>query len=264
MKALFLGLFAFAPLVAGAASPPPAGAGAWIDLTHAFSAETIYWPTSDPFVQETVFAGRTEKGFFYTARKFSASEHGGTHLDAPIHFAEGRQHADELPLDRLIGPAVCVDVSGPCLANRDYQIAVGDLEAWEKKHGAIPDGAIVLLHTGYGRFWPNRKDYLGTDLRGPAGVAALSFPGLAPAAAEWLVQHRQIRAIGLDTASIDHGKSDKFESHVVLLNRNIPVFENVAHLDRLPPRGAQVIALPMKIKGGSGGPLRIVAWVPAK
>jgi kynurenine formamidase len=242
----------------------PSGGGTWVDLTHAFSSETIYWPTSDPFVLETVFAGRTPQGFFYVAKKFSASEHGGTHLDAPIHFAEGRQHADELPLDRLIGPAVCIDVSAACLARRDYEVTAADIESWEKKHGRIGDDAIVLLHTGYGRFWPDRKKYLGTDLKGPAGVAQLSFPGLAPAAAEWLVQNRKVRAVGLDTASIDYGKSQKFETHVVLLGRNIPVFENVAHLDRVPPTGSQVVALPMKIKGGSGGPLRIVAWVPTK
>jgi kynurenine formamidase len=120
------------------------------------------------------------------------------------------------------------------------------------------------LHTGYARFWPDLKKYLGTDVKGPAGVAQLSFPGLGPAAAEWLVQNRKVRSIGLDTASIDHGKSHKFETHVILLGRNVPVFENVANLDRLPATGAQVIALPMKIKGGSGGPLRIVAWVPEK
>ena len=264
MKTFLLSALAFTLAASPAlrAAPLPAGDGAWIDLTHEFSKDTIYWPTSDPFVLETVFAGRTEKGFFYTAKKFSASEHGGTHLDAPIHFAEGHQHADELPLDRLIGPAVCVDVSKACLANRDYQIAVADLEAWDSAHGRIPDDTILLLHTGYARFWPNKKTYLGTELLGPAGVAQLSFPGLAPAAAEWLVKNRRLRAIGLDTASIDHGKSDKFETHVILLGRNIPVFENVANLDRVPATGAHIIALPMKIKGGSGGPLRIVAWVP--
>lgn len=245
------------------AQPASSGAGSWVDLTHEFSSETIYWPTSDPFVLETVFAGRTEQGFFYVAKKFSASEHGGTHLDAPIHFAEGRQHADELPLDRLIGPAVCIDVSRRCLADRDYQVTRADFESWEKEHGAIPANTIVLLHTGFGGFWPDRKKYLGTDKRGPAGVAELSFPGLAPDAAKWLVEQRRIRAVGLDTASIDYGKSKKFETHVILLGGNVPVFENVARLDRVPARGAQIVALPMKIKGGSGGPLRIVAWVPA-
>jgi len=265
MKTLLLRLLALPALFAGlhAAPPPPSGDGAWIDLTHEFSSDTIYWPTSDPFVLVTTFAGRTEKGFYYMSKNFSASEHGGTHLDAPVHFAEGRQHADELPLDRLIGPAVCVDVSAACLANRDYEITAADLQAWEQANGPIPDGAILLLHTGYARFWPDKKQYLGTDQLGPAGVAALGFPGLAPAAAEWLVTNRKVRAVGLDTASIDFGKSDKFETHVILLGRNVPVFENVAHLDRVPARGASVIALPMKIKGGSGGPLRIVAWVPA-
>lgn len=262
-RALLLALASLA-LFARAQPPPASPGGSWVDLTHAFGKDTLYWPTDDTFVHETVFAGWTDKGFFYTSKKFRASEHGGTHLDAPIHFAEGRQHADELPLDKLIGPAVCLDVSAACAADRDHQISVADIQVWEKAHGTIPAHTIILFHTGFGRHWPDAKKYLGTDVRGAAGVALLSFPGLAPAAAEWLVQNRQPRAIGLDTASIDHGKSQKFQTHVILMGKNIPVFENVGHLDRLPAKGAHVTALPMKIKGGSGGPLRIVAWVPAK
>jgi kynurenine formamidase len=239
-------------------------AGKWVDLTYDLSAETISWPTSEPFQLDTVAAGITDKGYYYSAFKFCASEHGGTHIDAPVHFAKGRKTVDLLPLTQLIAPAVKVDVTQKARADRDYQISVADIEAWEKTHGRIPDGSIVLFQTGFGQYWPDPARYLGTSLRGPEGVAALHFPGLKPSAAAWLVANRHVRAVGIDTASIDHGPSRNYGSHVALMLLDIPAFENVAHLEQVPPVGAQVIALPMKIKGGSGGPLRIVAFIPDK
>jgi kynurenine formamidase len=236
--------------------------GQWIDLSYDLSAETVYWPTAEPFKLETVSAGITEKGYYYSAYKFCAAEHGGTHLDAPIHFAEGRKTIDQIPLSQLIAPAIKIDVSNKVAADRDYQISVEDLTAWESANGRIPDGSIVLLETGFGQYWPDRVKYLGTDKRGPEGVAELHFPGLHPVAARWLVDNRHISAVGLDTASIDYGQTQTFDSHVVLMSNNVPAFENVANLGQVPKVGAQVIALPMKIKGGSGGPLRIVAFVP--
>jgi kynurenine formamidase len=238
--------------------------GKWIDLTHDFSTETLYWPTAQQFVLETEFHGHTDKGYFYAANRYCASEHGGTHIDAPIHFAENRKTLDQLPIDQLTGASIVVDVSAKAQKDADYQIAVADLKAWEKTHGRIPAGAIILFNTGFARHWPDAKKYLGTDERGKSAVPKLHFPGLHPDAARWLVTERTIKAVGLDTASIDYGQSTLFESHRILSEKNIPAFENVAALDQLPTTGAYIIALPMKIKGGSGGPLRIVAWVPQK
>ena len=237
--------------------------GEWIDLTHSFSESTVYWPTDTVgFVHEELAYGPSEAGFFYASYRFGGAEHGGTHLDAPIHFAEGRQTADEIPLSSLIGPAVVVDVADSAGANADYQATVADLEAWEAAHGRIPAGAILLLRTGWGDRWADRAAYLGTELTGPEAVAELHFPGLAPEAAQWLVDNRDIAAFGLDTPSLDHGQSTDFRTHVILNSENIPGLENVANLDRLPESGAYVVALPMKIEDGSGGPLRIVAFVP--
>ncbi len=230
-----------------------------VDLTHSFSAETVYWPTAEAFQLEVEFAGRTEKGFYYSANSFCAAEHGGTHVDAPIHFAEGKPTVDEIPLERLIAPGVVVNVSRKARKNPDYLISRGDLLRWEGAHGRIPDGVILLLRTGWGAFYPDREKYLGTARRGSEAVPELHFPGLDPEAARWLVKNRRIAAIGLDTASIDHGPSQLFESHRILFKAEIPAFENVANLDRLPATGFQIIALPMKIAGGSGAPLRIVA-----
>jgi kynurenine formamidase len=240
----------------------PFTGGKWIDLTHDFSTNTIFWPTAEKFSLETEFHGHTPGGYFYAANRYRASEHGGTHIDAPIHFAEGGRTVDQLPIDQLTGTAVVVNVSIQAQRDADYRVAVADLKAWEEKHGQIPKNAIVLLNTGFARRWPDAKRYLGTDEKGQGAVAKLHFPGLHPDAARWLVSERAIKAVGIDTASIDFGQSTLFESHRVLFEKNIPAFENVAGLDQLPPRGAYVVALPMKIKGGSGGPLRIVAWLP--
>ncbi|HSE38414.1 MAG TPA: cyclase family protein [Blastocatellia bacterium] len=235
--------------------------GSWVDLSHDFSADTVYWPTAEPFKLTIVAAGKTDAGYYYSANQFSASEHGGTHIDAPVHFAESGDSVDRIPLDRLIGPAVKLDVSAKAKGDRDYLVSVADLETWETKNGKIPDDSIVLLQTGWSDHWNDRIKYLGTDKRGPEAVAELHFPGLAPDAARWLTENRKIKAIGLDTASIDYGQSTLFESHRTLMAQNIPAFENLNNLDRLPVKIAMVIAMPMKIRGGSGGPLRIIALV---
>jgi kynurenine formamidase len=230
-----------------------------IDLTYAFDSDSVYWPTAEQFKLETDFEGMTDKGYFYSAYRYSAAEHGGTHLDSPVHFAKGRFTVDQLPLERLMGPAIVVDVTAKCATDADYLVSVADFQNWERQNGKIQPGTIILLRTGFGKFYPNRQKYLGTDERGAAAVAKLHFPGLDPVAARWLTQSRAIKAIGLDTASIDRGQSTLFESHRILFEHNVPAFENVANLDQLPAKGFSVIALPMKIKGGSGGPLRIIA-----
>lgn len=236
--------------------------GEWIDLTYQFDKNTVYWPTSQPFGFDTVFAGMTDKGYYYSAFNIQGAEHGGTHIDAPVHFAQGKIPVDEIPIEQLVGDAVVVDVSERASGNPDYQVLVSDFEAWEKEHGPLPDGAIVLLRTGFGQYWPHAERYMGTAQRGAEAVSQLHFPGLHPDAATWLTTKRKIKAIGLDTPSIDYGQSTLFESHRILFAAEIPAFENVGHLDKLPAKGAWVFALPMRIKGGSGAPLRIVALLP--
>lgn len=255
---------ALAGLLACRTAPPPdlLGTGTWIDLTHDFSAEAIYWPTAKPFSLEVVSAQRTPAGYYYAANNFSAAEHGGTHLDAPVHFAEGRHTTDQVPLARLVGTAAVVDVSDRAAADRDYRLDPAALEAWETEHGAIGERTIVLVRTGWSDRWPDRLRYLGTARSGPEAVPELHFPGIDSSAARWLAA-RKVKAVGIDTPSIDYGQSTTFDTHRILFQENIPAFENVAYLDRLPATGAFVIALPMKIAGGSGGPLRIVAVVPS-
>lgn len=233
-----------------------------IDLSHTYSDETVYWVTAKEFRLDTVFEGQTDKGYYYSAYNFSTAEHGGTHIDAPIHFAEKGQTVDEIPLEKLMGSAIKIDVSKNAINNPDYLITIDDLKAWETKEKTpIPDGSIVLLQTGFSKYYPNKVKYMGTDERGEIAVKKLHFPGLSPEAAKWLVEQRAINAIGIDTPSIDYGQSEYFKSHVILLSKDIPAFENLTNLDQLPSLGFEVIALPMKIQGGSGAPLRIVAVI---
>jgi kynurenine formamidase len=231
-----------------------------VDLTHAFDEQTIYWPNNRPFRWEKTDWGITAGGYWYSAAMFSAAEHGGTHVDAPIHFGQGRWTLDQIPVERLTGPAIVLDVREACGANPDYELGPDDLRAWETAHGRIPEGAIVLMWTGWSARWPDAKRYLGTDT--PADARTFHFPGFSRTAAEFLVTQRTVRGVGIDTASIDPGRSQDFPAHRVFNGANVYALENVAGLEQMPGRGATLVALPIKIKGGTGGPVRIIALVP--
>ena len=234
----------------------------WVDLTHTFDSSTLYWPNNPTgFGLQPQSVGITPQGFYYSSYAYSAPEHGGTHLDAPVHFSEGKLTADRIPLVQLTGRSVVIDVSKQSAIDRDYQVTVEDVQAWETANGAIPDSSILLFRTGYGKYYPNRASYFGTTARGKEAIPLLHFPGISPQAAEWLVNNRVVKAVGLDTPSLDYGQSSDFKTHRILMDRNIIGFENLANLEQLPIKGAFVVALPMKIGGGSGGPLRIIAGV---
>ena len=249
-------------LASCATTTPSPPAGRWVDLSHDLAEDSVFWPTAEGFKHEVASYGPTPGGWFYSSYNLQLSEHGGTHLDAPIHFAEGRQTTDQIPLERLIGPAAVVDVSAASATNADYRFTVEDVLKWERENGHLPDGAIVLFRTGFDKRWPDAAAYLGTAERGPEAVAKLHFPGLSEELARFLVEQRDVAAVGLDTPSLDYGQSKDFVAHRILLGANIPGLENVAALEQLPPSGATVVALPVKIRGGSGGPLRIVAQLP--
>ncbi|HJR63863.1 MAG TPA: cyclase family protein [Gemmatimonadaceae bacterium] len=232
-----------------------------VDLTHPLNERTLYWPTSpSTFELERLAHGQTPGGYFYSANTFSAPEHGGTHLDAPIHFSERGQTSDQIPLDRLLGPAVVIDISAKTAANPDYRLTPDDVSEFERRHGRIGAGAIVLLRTGWSRHWPNRRAYFGDDT--PGDASKLHFPSYGVEAARLLVEQRRVAALGIDAASIDYGPSTDFMVHRIAAAANVPGLENLTALDQVPATGAIVIALPIKIEGGSGGPVRIVALVP--
>jgi kynurenine formamidase len=234
-----------------------------VDLTHAFGSRTLYWPTSPGgFRLDQLAFGQTPGGYFYSAYAFSTPEHGGTHLDAPIHFAAGGLTADRVPLEQLVAPAVVIDVSAKAAADPVYRLTREDVIAFERAHGRIARGTIVLLRTGWSARWPDRLAYFGDAT--PGDASRLRFPSYGAEAATLLVRERGVAALGVDVASIDYGPSTDFAVHRIASAANVPGFENLTGLDDLPATGALVIALPMKIEGGSGGPLRAIALVPRR
>lgn len=260
MKRPLIVLFLLAVPALGAQPAPDLATAEVVDLTHPYDDKTIYWPTSPSTFQLTELTkGRTPGGWFYSANSFCTPEHGGTHLDAPVHFGEGRRTADRVPVRQLIAPAVVIDVSRQASENSDYRLTAADVQAWEQRNGRIPAGAIVLLRTGWSARWPDRKRYLGDDK--PGDASNLHFPSYGEESAVLLVKERKVGALGVDTASIDHGPSKDFIVHQTAAAGEVPGLENLMDLDRLPETGAWVIALPMKIAGGSGGPVRVVALI---
>jgi kynurenine formamidase len=232
-----------------------------LDLTYSFDQNTIYWPTAEGFKWTKDAWGPSPGGYFYASASYGASEHGGTHIDSPLHFAEGHEGTDAIPVTRLIAPAIVIDVSAECERNPDYLVSADDIAHFEKAHGRIPQGSIALIRTGWGKYWPDAKRYLGTNEKGPGAVAKLHFPGISADASHIFVE-RKVSGVGIDTASVDYGQSKDFQTHRILYSKDIYGLENVAHLDQVPVTGALLIALPMKIKDGTGGPVRIVAVLP--
>lgn len=227
-----------------------------IDLTHALSATSPYWPNpaGNPFSHDTLAAHESGAPSMAT---YSTPEHHGTHLDAPIHGGDHQPSVDDLTAADLFGPAAVIDASGQAAADPDYLLAKQDLLDWEEEHGRLPEGVIVLMYTGWSRKWSDAEAYRNLDSEG-----RLHFPGFSEEAARFLIDERQIRGIGIDNMSVDYGLSNDFAVHRIVNGSGKFHLENVADLHLLPPTGAYLIVAPIKIEGGSGGQVRIFAVVP--
>lgn len=237
--------------------------GNLLDMTYVYDEETIYWPTAPPFVLKKGTWGINDKGYWYASNEYGASEHGGTHSDAPIHFAQNGRTIDQVPLEEWIGPAVKIDVTAKCGENRDYLLTVVDILNWEETHGRIPGKAWVIMYTGIDtKYYPDKLKVLGTEKSGEEALPELSFPGFSPESAEFLVNERNITGIALDTPSIDYGKSEMFEVHRIICGADKLALENIANLDKLPEAGATLYVIPMLIKDGTGAPARVFAVLP--
>lgn len=231
------------------------GKGKIIDLTYPLNEKTPYWPGEkySPFKFETI-ATIKDDGVF--SGKISMPEHIGTHLDAPNHFVAEQLSVDEIPIQRLFGPAVVIDIVSKVRKDPDYRLSPEDIKRWERAHGSIPPGSIVFLHTGWGRFWNNFDKYKNQDANG-----VLHFPGFSGPAATFLVKERNVRGLGIDTLSVDYGPSKDFVVHHITHKAGRYHIENVANLAKLPAKGAFIIVAPIKVEGGSGGPARVFALI---
>jgi len=225
-----------------------------LDLSYAINDKLVPWPGDEKFFEATVNASVEKNGYF--TRSFWMLEHYGTHLDAPAHFPPGKTTVDQIPVEQLFGPAVVIDVRAESGKNSDYQLAAARIEDWEKRHGRIPEGAIVLLRTGWASRWPDVRKYRNQDAQGK-----MHFPGFSAEAAKLLIQ-RKVSGLGCDTLSIDHGASSDYAVHHLALGAGLYQLENLADLSELPETGAFLIVAPIKLEGGSGGPVRVFALLP--
>lgn len=227
-----------------------------IDLTYPLNDKSPFWPGDNyqPFQLRTI-ATLEQNGVL--SKTFAMPEHFGTHLDAPCHFEKGQPSVEAIRSEDLFAPGVLIDITMQAETDADYRLTRSDIAAWEQAHGRIPDRAIVLLRTGWGRFWDRMARYRNQDATG-----RMHFPGFSAEAARWLVKERTVRGIGIDTLSIDHGPSKDFLVHHIVNGAGRYGLENVAHLDKLPPRDFFLIVAPIKIETGSGGPTRLFAVLP--
>src|SRR6266550_7605608 len=232
----------------------PSGKTRVLDLSYAINDKLVPWPGDEKFFEATVNASVEKNGYF--TRSFWMLEHYGTHVDAPAHFPPGKTTVDQIPAKQLFGPAVVIDVRAESGKDADYQLATARIEDWEKEHGRIPEQAIVLLRTGWASRWPDVRKYRNQDEKGK-----MHFPGFSAEAAKLLIE-RKVSGLGCDTLSVDHGASSDYSVHHLALGAGLYQLENLADLSELPETGAFLIVAPIKLEGGSGGPVRVFALLP--
>lgn len=232
----------------------PSGKTRLLDLSYAINDKLVPWPGDEKWFEAKVNATAEKDGYF--TRSFWMLEHYGTHLDAPAHFPPGKTTVDEIPAKQFFGPAVVLDVRAEGAKDPDYQLPAARVEEWEKRYGKIPSGAIVLMRTGWASRWPDARRYRNQDAQGK-----MHFPGFSVEAAKLLIE-RKVSGLGCDTMSIDYGASEKFAVHHLALGAGLYHLENLADLSALPETGAFLVVAPIKLEGGSGGPVRVFALLP--
>ena len=232
----------------------PSGKTRVLDLSYAINDKLVPWPGDEKFFEAKVNASVEKNGYF--TRSFWMLEHYGTHLDAPAHFPPGKTTVDQIPVKQLFGPAVVMDVRAQSGKDADYQLTAARIEEWEKQNGRIPEGAIVLLRTGWASRWPDVQKYRNQDAQGK-----MHFPGFSAEGAKLLIG-RKVSGLGCDTLSIDYGASSDYAVHHLSLGAGLYHLENLADMSELPETGAFLVVAPIKLEGGSGGPVRVFALLP--
>jgi kynurenine formamidase len=224
-----------------------------VDLTYTYDSTIPLYPGGAPFTLKNM--AQIEQGYYMNS--FSVGEHVGTHLDAPSHFSKGAPDVDKIPPEALTGPVALIDIAEAASRDADTELTMDQMTAWEKSHGKIPDGAFLVVRTGWGKRWDEPDKYLNKD-----GGGVMRYPGISLSAAQFAVGQRGVKGLGIDTLSTDRGSSTTFPEHHYTLGAGKIHLENLANLDRLPATGAYLIAAPLKIKNGSGAPARVFALIP--
>ena len=232
----------------------PSGKTRVIDLSYAINDKLVPWPGDEKYFEAKINATVEKNGYF--TRSFWMLEHYGTHLDAPVHFPPGKATVDQIPPSKFFGPAVLLDVRDEAAKDADYRLTVSKIEKWERAHGRIPPGAIALLRTGWASRWPDVQKYRNQDPQGK-----MHFPGYSVEAAKVLIE-RGVSGLGCDTLSADYGASEDFSVHHLALGAGLYHLENLSDLSAVPEAGAFLVVAPIKLEGGSGGPVRVFALLP--
>jgi len=231
-----------------------------IDLSYPLNNNTLHWITTRPFEMSVVFNGSklvNQHSIWLQTEEVAFNSHTGTHLDSPCHFAYGAWCVTDIPIEHFVDrPAVVIDVMKSCSRNRDYEVTIEDLVQFESLYGRIPDGAVLMIKTGHSRYWPIKEQYFGSESNDPN---QLHFPGIHSTTARWIVQYRNIVGVGIEGPSVDGGQSHTFSTHTTLAEKNIFNIENLPNLHKMPPIGATVTLLPLKVEKASGAPVRIIA-----
>ncbi|XP_052093777.1 isatin hydrolase-like [Mytilus californianus] len=232
-----------------------------VDLTHNHGKDSIYWPTHSGYEryidQRGIFEGTN---IWVASNTIKTTEHLGTHLDAPQHFNEFSWTTHQIPIENLVGPGVIVNVKSKVVSSADYTVTKADLEEWEDQYGKIPDGAIVLMNSGWHDRYPDKTRVFNTQ--NPNDTTSFHFPSWGKDAVSWLLAHRSIHVLGVDVPSLDYGQSKDFPVHILISQENIPGLENVGYLDKIPESGTIISCAVMKIVDGSGSPARVFALIP--
>lgn len=237
-----------------------------IDLTQTLSPDTPTLMLPPPFGQCAPFSVEEisrydERGVAWYWNNFTMSEHTGTHFDAPVHWVTGKDLANNTvdtiaPVD-FVASAVVIDISGKASADPDYLLTVDDIRIWEAEHGRIPARSWVMLRTDW-----SKRDVEGYVNRREGGAHT---PGPTAEAVRFLIDERDIHGLGVETIGTDAGQAHlldpPYPAHTLLHGAGRYGLQCLENLDRLPPTGALIIAAPLKIRGGSGSPLRVLALV---
>jgi kynurenine formamidase len=225
-----------------------------LHLSHIIDPDIPQWQGDPPVEFETV--AELEKHGYYL-RRFSMGEHSATHINAPNSFHRDGVGIDQYPAESLIVPAIVIDICVQAAINPDYVLTVADILAWEEKYGQITADCVVLLNTGWQEKWFDKKAFFNKDAEGN-----LHFPGFSSDVTQFLLNERQIAGVGIDTHGVDSGQDTTFATNSLVLEKPRIVLENLTNLHQLPPLGTTLVIGILRLRGGSGSPVSVLALVP--
>jgi kynurenine formamidase len=224
-----------------------------IHLSHVIDTNIPQWP-GDPQVEFTTIAEINNDGYYL--RKLDIGEHSATHINAPKSFEHQGISIEQYSAQSLVVPAIVINICHQATLNPDYLLTIGDIQTWEQEYGLIPPSSVVLLYTGWQEKWSDHSAFFNQDAAGN-----MHFPGFGSVATQFLIEQRQVAGVGIDTHGVDSGQDNNFSTNRLVLTQPRIVLENLANLDQLPPTGTTLVIGILRLRGGSGSPAAVMAFV---